>query len=284
PAGQSLPVPRGLGDRDPRHAPPPRRAVVRGRLPVHGRNGPIARAADGLRPLHRGVGHLLRAHSARWRRAGRADRADPRADRQRPARAGHRVGAAVGRGRCRDRGGMAGRGQAARGGEHGPGAHHDLHAAVRRDADHRGGHLRRHRDRRRVRPRAARRLRRAAGRRPGARPLRDDGAGAVRSRGADGPRPTAGGHERPRARRDGARLDAGPHRRARVHAEPHGCARPQPRPAGESRRRRAALAAVPHGTNRLPPPRAMADLIPTRPGSVGSGGRRVAPAALHLRL
>ena len=65
------PYRRGLGHRGPRRAPSARRAVVRGRLPVHGRHDPIARAAHGLRPLHRRVGHLLRAHRARWRRAAR---------------------------------------------------------------------------------------------------------------------------------------------------------------------------------------------------------------------
>ena len=54
-----------------------------------------------------------------------------------------RVGAAVGRGRCRGRGGVARGVQAAGRGEHGAGAHHALHPAVRRDADRRRGHLRR---------------------------------------------------------------------------------------------------------------------------------------------
>ena len=40
-----------------------------GRLPVHGRHGPIARAAHGLRPLHGRMVHLLRADRARGRRA-----------------------------------------------------------------------------------------------------------------------------------------------------------------------------------------------------------------------
>ena len=74
-----------------------RRAVVRGRLPVHGRHDPIARAAHGLRPLHGRMVHLLRADRARRRRADGADRGDPRAHgrRRRPDR---RVGAAVGGG------------------------------------------------------------------------------------------------------------------------------------------------------------------------------------------
>ena len=120
-----------------RRAPPAGRAVVRGRLPVHGRHAPIARAAHGLRPLHRRVVHLLRADRARRRRAGRAHRADPRADRRRRRRAGRRVGAAVRRRRRRDRRGLARRGQAARGGEHGARADHGLHPAVRRDAGRR---------------------------------------------------------------------------------------------------------------------------------------------------
>ncbi len=79
--GQPLPVGRGLVDRGARRAPPARRAVVRGRLPVHGRHAPIARAAHGLRPLHGRVVHLLRADRARRRRAHGADRGDPRARR-----------------------------------------------------------------------------------------------------------------------------------------------------------------------------------------------------------
>ena len=52
-------------------APSARRALVRGRLPVHGRHGPIARAAHGLRPLHGRMVHLLRADRARgWRAHG----------------------------------------------------------------------------------------------------------------------------------------------------------------------------------------------------------------------
>ena len=134
--------------------------------------------------------HLLRAHRARRRRAARAHRGDPRADRRRRRRAGRRVGAAVGRGRRRDRGGVARGVQAARRGEHGAGAHHALHPAVRPDADRRRGHLRRVRDRRRrVRPRAARRLRRPARGRARARPLRDVRAGAVPTGRADGRRP-----------------------------------------------------------------------------------------------
>ena len=67
--GQPLSVRRGLGHRGPRRAPSARRAVVRGRLPVHGRHDPIARAAHGLRPLHGRMVHLLRADRARGRRA-----------------------------------------------------------------------------------------------------------------------------------------------------------------------------------------------------------------------
>ena len=57
--------------------------------------------------------------------------------------AGRRVGAAVGRGRRGDRRRVARGVQAAGGGEHGAGADDALHAAVRRDADRRRGHLRR---------------------------------------------------------------------------------------------------------------------------------------------
>ena len=79
---------------------------------------------------------------------------------------------------------------------------------------------------------------------------------------ADGPRPTARCRQRPRARRDGARRDGGPDRRSRVHPEPRGGARPQPRAAREPGRGGVAVDAVPHGTDHLPPPRAMADLLP----------------------
>ena len=69
---------------NPRRDPPAGRAVVRGRLRVHRRQAPILRPADGLRPLHRRVGHLLRAHRAGRRRADGADRGHPRARRHRP--------------------------------------------------------------------------------------------------------------------------------------------------------------------------------------------------------
>ena len=53
--------------------------------------------------------------------------------------------------------------------------------------------------------------------------------------------------ERPRARRDGARRDGGPDRRSRVHPEPGGDARPQPRPARQPGRDGVAVGAVPRG-------------------------------------
>ena len=149
-----------------------------GRLPVHGRHDPIARAAHGLRPLHGRVVHLLRADRARGRRAHGADRRDPRAHRGR-RRPDRRVGAAFGSGGRRDRGRVARRVEAAGRGEHGAGAHDALHAAVRGDAGRRRRRLRRDRARRRVRPRAPQRLRRPAGGRPRARPVRDVRAGAV---------------------------------------------------------------------------------------------------------
>ena len=85
--GQPLPVGRGLGHRGlryglghrgARHPRLARRALVRRRLPVHGRHGPIARAAHGLRPLHGRMVHLLRADRARGWRAHGFDRGDPR--------------------------------------------------------------------------------------------------------------------------------------------------------------------------------------------------------------
>ena len=131
--GQPLPVGCGLRHRGPRRAPSARRALVRGRLPVHGRHAPIARAAHGLRPLHGRMVHLLRADRARGRRAHGFDRGDPRAHRGR-RRADRRVGAALGSGGRRDRGRLARRVEAAGRGEHGAGAHDALHAAVRGDA------------------------------------------------------------------------------------------------------------------------------------------------------
>ena len=102
-------------------APSARRPLVRGRLPVHGRHAPIARAAHGLRPLHGRVVHLLRADRARGRRAHGSDRCDPRAHGGR-RRSDRRVGAALGSGGCRDRGRVARRVEAAGRGEHGAGA------------------------------------------------------------------------------------------------------------------------------------------------------------------
>ena len=79
--GQPLSVGRGLEHRDARRVPPARRAVVRRRLPVHGRDAQLARAAHGLRPLHGRVVHLLRADRARGRRAHGADCGNPRSRR-----------------------------------------------------------------------------------------------------------------------------------------------------------------------------------------------------------
>ena len=69
--GQPLPVGCGVGHRGPRRSRSARRSVVRRRLPVHGRNDPIARAAYGLRALHGRMVHLLRPDRARgWRAHG----------------------------------------------------------------------------------------------------------------------------------------------------------------------------------------------------------------------
>ena len=130
---EPLPVRRGLGHRGARRAPPARRAVVRGRLSVHGRHDPIARAAHGLRPLHGRVVHLLRADRARRRRADGADRGDPPADGHR-RRSGRPVDPALGRGGRRRRGRLAGRVEATGRREHGAGAHDALHPDVRGDA------------------------------------------------------------------------------------------------------------------------------------------------------
>ena len=116
--GQPLPVGCGLGHRDARRPRSAGRTVVRGRLPVHGRHDPIARAAHGLRPLHGRVVHLLRADRARGRRAHGPDRGDPRAHGGRRRR-DRRVGAALGSGRRRGRRRVARRVEAAGRREHG---------------------------------------------------------------------------------------------------------------------------------------------------------------------
>ncbi len=175
---QSLPVRPALGDRAPRRAPSPGAAVVRRRLPVHGRHGSIARAAHGLRPLHGRMVHLLRADRARRWGAHGTDSAHPRTHGCR-RRTDRRVGAAVRRGRCRDRGCVARRVEATGRGEHGAGAHDALHTAVRGDAGRRRRRLRRHQAWRRVRSRTPQHLRRPAAGRPLARPVRDVRAGPV---------------------------------------------------------------------------------------------------------
>ena len=276
--GQPLPVGRGLGHRGPRRARiSPVVALVRRRLPVHGRHGPVARAAHGLRPLHGRMVHLLRADRARGWRAHGLDRRDPRAHggRRRPDR---RVGAALGSGGCRDRGRMARRVEATGRREHGAGAHDALHAAVRGDAGRRRRRLRRDRARRRVRSRAPQRLRRPAGGRPRARPVRDVRAGPVHVAGLDGRHPVGRRRQRPRARPDGARRDDRADRRPRVHPEPNGSARPQPRPPREPGRGRLALRPLPHRTQHAPPARALADDLPSRLRPVGRHGRGHPPA------
>ena len=64
---------------------------------------------------------------------------------------------------------------------------------------------------------------------------------------------------RSRPRRDGARRDDRADRRPRVHAEPGGSGRPQPRPPREPDRGRLALHPIPHWTKQAPPARALAD-------------------------
>ena len=98
----------------------------------------------------------------------------------------------------------------------------------------------------RVRSRPPQRLRRPAGGRPRARPVRDVRARAVHVAGLDGRHPVGRGRQRPRARRDGARRDDRSDRRPRVHPEPNGSARPQPRPAREPGRGRLAIRPIPH--------------------------------------
>ena len=109
-------------------------------------------------------------------------------------------------------------------------------------------------------------------------------AGAVPTGRTDGPRRTGRGRERACSRRDGARRDGGPDRRPRAHPEPRRNARPQPCPAREPGRDRLAFDAASHRTDQVPPPRAMADLLPPRLRSLGRDGRRRSPSALRLRL
>ncbi len=179
--GQPLPVGRGLVDRGARRDPPARRALVRRRLPVHGRHARVARAPHGFRPLHGRVVHLLRANRARGRGAHGPDRCDPRTRGGRP-RPDRRVGAAVGSGGRRDRGRVARRVEAAGRREHGAGSGDALHAAVRGDAGRLRRRLRGDRSRGRLRPRPRQRLRCPAGGRPRARPVRNVRRGTPRSR------------------------------------------------------------------------------------------------------
>ena len=79
------------------------------------------------------------------------------------------------------------------------------------------------------------------------------GARAGATAGPDGSHPTGHDRERARARRDGAGRDGGPYRRSRVHAEPGGDARAQPRPAGQPGRHGVAVDAVPRRTEHVPP-------------------------------
>ena len=85
------------------------------------------------------------------------------------------------------------------------------------------------------------RLRRTAARRPRARPLRAVRARAVHLSELDGRRPAGRRRLRPRARSSRARIDDRPDRRPRLHAEPNGGARPQPRAPREPGGRRLAV-------------------------------------------
>src|ERR687891_683151 len=193
-----------------------------------------------------------------------------------------RMGAVLGGGGCGDRGDVVRRVEAAGRGEQGAGAHDALHAALRGDAGLRRRRLRGHRTRRRVRSRSPRRLRRPAARRPRARPVRHVRARPVHVAGVDGPHPAGRGRQRPRARRDGARRDDRSDRRARVHPEPSGSARTQPRPTREPGRGRLALRPLPHTTQQAPPARALADHLPARLRPVGRHGRGHPPTTVRV--
>src|SRR5215211_8605229 len=128
--------------------------------------------------FHGRMVHLLRADRARGWGAHGAHRAHPRTHGCR-RRVGSRVGAAVRRRGCRDRGRVARRVEATGRGEHGAGAHDALHAAVCGDAGRRRRRLRRDRAWRGVRSRTPQRLRRTAPGHPRARHVRDVRAGPV---------------------------------------------------------------------------------------------------------
>ena len=64
--------------------------------------------------------------------------------------------------------------------------------------------------------------------------------------------------------------------------EPHGSARPQPRPPRQPGRRRLALRPIPHATQHAPPARALADHLPSRLCPVGRHGRGHPPATVRL--
>ena len=87
--------------------------------------------------------------------------------------------------------------------------------------------------------------------------------------GLDGRHPVGRGRQRPRARPDGARRDDRPDRRPRVHPEPDGGARPQPRPPREPRGAAWLSARFLTGRSTLPPARALADDLPSRLRPVG---------------
>ncbi len=102
--------------------------------------------------------------------------------------------------------------------------------------------------------------------------------------GPDGSRPTRRRRERARARRHGARSDGGPGRRSRVHPEPGGDTRPQPRPARQPGRDGVAVGALPPGPHHVPSPRALADLLPPGLRPLGGDGRRRAAPGVRVRL
>ena len=102
------------------------------------------------------------------------------------------------------------------------------------------------------------------------------------SPGLDGRHPVGRRRQRPRARPDGARRDDRSDRRPRVHPEPNGSARPQPRPPREPGRGRLAIRPIPHATQQAPPARALADHLPSRLRPVGRHGRGHPPAAVRL--
>ena len=108
----------------------------------------------------------------------------------------------------------------------------------------------------------------------GARPVRHVRAGAVHVARMDGRHPAGRRRQRARARPGGSRRDGRPDRRCRVHPEPNGRVRAQPRPAREPGRAPPGCPPDSSRTKHVQPARALADVLPARLRPVDRGGRR----------